>query len=433
MSDYGKGDTQWFVHDRFGMFIHWGLYSMAARREWVRHHEEISDRDYEIYFELFNPDLFNPKEWARAAREAGMKYFVFTTKHHEGFCMWDTKYTDYKITNTSFGRDALREVVDAFRAEGIRVGLYYSLIDWHHPDFVIDRTIGPYRNAGNLDELNRGRDMKRYAQYMRDQVTELLTQYGKVDVMWFDFSYPRADGTGKDHNDWESEKLIRLVRSLQPGIVVDNRLDLPGSGDIVTPEKYTPSRPMCDSAGNPVVWEGCQTLARSWGYSRDDADWKSPKQCIGLLINHVSRGGNLLMNVGPTSRGRLDNRVEELLQAYAEWMTFNSRSIYGCGVAPEEFITPLDCRYTYNPATNRLYLHLMDWPYRHVSLPGLAGRIRYAQLLADGSELHVCETSGEISSGFNNRNPSLDLPLLELPTHLPERGTLIPVIELFLN
>ena len=141
----GKGDTRWFVHDRFGMFIHWGLYSLPARHEWVRHAERIPNEAYEIYFEMFNPDLFDPKAWAKAAREAGMKYFVITTKHHEGFCLWDTKYTDYKVTNTPVGRDLLREIVDAFRGEGLKVGFYYSLLDWHHPDFTIDR-IHPLRD-----------------------------------------------------------------------------------------------------------------------------------------------------------------------------------------------------------------------------------------------------------------------------------------------
>ena len=141
----GKGNTAWFVRDRFGMFIHWGLYALPARHEWIRNIERIPNEDYEIYFEMFDPDLFDPKAWARAAREAGMKYFVITTKHHEGFCLWDTKYTNYKVTNTAAGRDLLREVVDAFRAEGLRVGFYYSLIDWHHPDFPIDR-IHPLRD-----------------------------------------------------------------------------------------------------------------------------------------------------------------------------------------------------------------------------------------------------------------------------------------------
>lgn len=183
------GDTSWFIHDRFGMFIHFGLYSLPARHEWIKSFEKIPEEKYQKYFEHFNPDLYDPKDWARQAREAGMKYVVLTTKHHEGFCLFDTKYTDYNVMNTPYGKDIVREYVDAFRAEGIHVGFYYSLIDWHHPDFTIDR-IHPRRDDENAEELNRGRDMKKYAKYMRDQVTELLTNYGKIDVLWFDFSYP---------------------------------------------------------------------------------------------------------------------------------------------------------------------------------------------------------------------------------------------------
>ncbi len=424
----GQGNTSWFVHDRFGMFIHWGLYALPARHEWIRNQERITDEDYRIYFELFNPDLFDPKAWARAAREAGMKYFVITTKHHEGFCLWDTQYTDYKVTNTPIGRDLLREIVDAFRAEGLKVGFYYSLLDWHHPDFTIDRH-HPLRDLPpeEIARLNAPRDMKRYARYLRDQVTELLTQYGKVDIIWFDFSYPGENGKGRD--DWESEKLYELVRRLQPGIIVDNRLDLPGSGDIETPEQFTPDRALVDEQGNPVVWEGCQTFSGSWGYFRDEMSWKSPRMCLEMLINHVSRGGNLLMNVGPTSRGYLDRRALDRLAAYGAWMKYNARAIYGCGAAPAEFQPPADCRYTWNPETRRLYLHCLVWPFKHLHLEGLANRVRYAQLLADGSEIRIRE---EKLDNLNSRTPQGALTL-ELPTLLPEQGCEIPVIELILK
>ena len=424
----GKGNTAWFVRDRFGMFIHWGLYALPARHEWIRNIERIPNEDYEIYFEMFDPDLFDPKAWARAAREAGMKYFVITTKHHEGFCLWVTKYTNYKVTNTAAGRDLLREVVDAFRAEGLRVGFYYSLIDWHHPDFPIDR-IHPLRDLPpeEIAKLNAPRDMKRYAQYMRDQVTELLTGYGKIDIIWFDFSYPGENGKG--HEDWESEKLYELVQRLQPGIIVDNRLDLPESADIVTPEQYTPDRGMVDADGRPVVWEGCQTFSGSWGYHRDEATWKSPRMCLEMLINHVSRGGNLLMNVGPTSRGYLDKRALDRLAAYGAWMRYNSRSIYGCGQAPAEFAAPEDCRFTWNPETKRLYLHCFAWPFKHIHLHGLGGKVRYAQLLADGSEIRMRESQGD---SLNSGTPENALTL-ELPVLLPEQGCEIPVIELILK
>ena len=424
MGNYGKGDTSWFTHDRFGMFIHWGLYSMPARHEWVRHNEKIDNETYQVYFDLFNPDLFDPKQWAKAAREAGMKYFVITTKHHEGFCLWDTKYTDYKAPNTPAGRDLLREVVDAFRAEGLRVGFYYSLIDWHHPDFTIDQ-IHPLWDKVDHDEFNKGRDMYRYAEYMRNQVTELLTNYGKIDVLWFDFSYPSR---GKGRDDWEPEKMIRLVRSLQPDIIVDNRLDLPGSGDIVTPEQFTPDRGMTDEEGNPVVWEGCQTFSGSWGYHRDETSWKSVEMCIQMLVNHVSRNGNLLMNVGPTSRGYIDQRALDRLAGYAEWMKYNSRSIYGCGAAPEEFPAPPDCRYTWNPETRRLYLHCFAWPFKHITLPNLADKVRYAQLLADGSEIRIRPRKEEAL----HQTAGTGELILELPVQLPT-GSTVPVIELFLK
>ena len=429
MGNYGKGDTSWFTHDRFGMFIHWGLYAMLGRHEWVKHREEITDQDYQVYFDLFNPDLFEPKEWAKAAREAGMKYFVITTKHHEGFCLWDSKYTDYKAPNTPAGRDLLREVVDAFRAEGLRVGFYYSLIDWHHPDFTLDR-VHPMRNKMKPEEFNKGRKLSRYAKYMRDQVTELLTNYGKIDILWFDFSYPGENGKG--HDEWESEKLIKQVRKLQPDIIVDNRLDLPGSGDIVTPEQYTPDKGMVDDKGNPVVWEGCQTLSGSWGYHRDEATWKSVKMCIEMLVNHVSRGGNLLMNVGPTSRGYLDQRAKDRLAGYAAWMKVHSRSIYGCGQAPAEFPVPADCRYTYNATTKCLYLHLFTWPFKHIHLDNLAGKVKYAQLLADGSEIKRREAGTAIHAALNSTSPGNALTL-ELPVLLPSACGDVPVIELFLK
>ena len=186
------GDTSWLIHDRFGMFIHFGLYSLPARHEWIKTMEKIKDEKYDTYFNLFNPDLLDAKEWAKKAKLAGMKYAVLTTKHHEGFCLFDSKYTDYKVTNTPYGKDIVREYVDAFRAEGLKIGFYYSLIDWHHEHFPID-VIHPLRDDPMAEQMDKGRDMKIYAEYMRNQVTELLTNYGKIDALWFDFSYPNPD------------------------------------------------------------------------------------------------------------------------------------------------------------------------------------------------------------------------------------------------
>jgi alpha-L-fucosidase len=227
------GDTGWYAHDRFGLFIHWGLYSMPARHEWVRNNEEIPTEVYdEKYFKRFDPDLYDPALWAKAAAGAGMKYFVVTAKHHEGFCLWDSKLTDYKATNTPAGRDLLKPMVEAFRNENMKVGLYYSLIDWHHPQYIIDNRIGPYRNSPDRDKMNVGRDQMKYADYLHGQTRELLTQFGPVDVMFFDFSYPpqapaeRTDFTkGKGREAWRSEELYKMVRQLQPKTVLNDRID----------------------------------------------------------------------------------------------------------------------------------------------------------------------------------------------------------------
>ena len=429
------GDVSWFTHDRFGMFIHWGLYAMPARHEWIKNREEISEEHYDLYFEHFNPDLYDPKEWARQAKAAGMKYVVMTTKHHEGFFMFDSKYTDYKCTNTPAGRDLVKEYVDAFRAEGLHVGFYYSLIDWHHPDFTIDM-YHPRRDDPDALEQNQGRDMRRYAEYMRNQVTELLTNYGKIDILWFDFSYSHLKGEGskawmkgKGKDDWEAEELIATARKLQPGIIIDNRTEI--DQDLWTPEQYQPTEWVRDpKTGELVTWEACQTFSGSWGYYRDEMTWKSPDMLIGMLVNTVSLGGNLLMNVGPTARGYLDRRAEGALKVYADWMKYNSRSIYGCTMAEPEFTAPADCRLTQSADGSRLYVHLFAYPFAHLKLKGLAGRVKYAQFLHDASELMFTEGKMDHFSAKDLERAD-DTLVLYLPPVKPD--CLVPVIELYLK
>jgi len=431
-----KGDTSWFVRDRFGMFIHWGLYAQGARHEWLMHRESIPVEEYERrYFKSFDPDLYNPEAWARAAAEAGMKYVVVTAKHHEGFCLWDTAYTDYKAPNTAARRDLLRPLVDACRAQGLRIGFYYSLIDWHHPDFVIDGRHGPYRELPDHERAKRnaGRNQSRYAAYMRNQVEELLTKYGPIDVLWFDFSYPDKDHPddptkGKNRTAWESEKLYRLVRKLQPQAVVDDRLDLPGCWDFKTPEQFQP-RAWVTVGGKRVVWEACQTFSGSWGYHRDEQSWRDADELIRTLIDGVSKGGNLLLNVGPTGRGEFDDRALSRLREIGVWMRRHSRSIYGCTEAPPEFKTPDNCRLTWNPATRRLYVHLFAWPYKQLFIEAPVARVAYAQLLHDASEVklgldawHAHQLEGASSAAV----VTLNLPLVR--PDVP-----VPVIELFVK
>ena len=417
---YQHGDIRWWQHDRFGMFIHWGIYSVPARGEWVHTRGSIMPEDYQKFAEFFTPDKFAPAEWARAARQAGMKYVVFTAKHHDGFCMWDSAYTDYKAD-----RDYVKEIVEAFRAEGLRIGLYYSLIDWHHEDFLVDC----YHPLRELDraELNKNRDQKRYCQYMRDQVRELLTNYGKIDIMWFDFTYPRPDG--KCAEDWEAEKLLALIRELAPHIIIDDRMGLPGAGDFVSPEQYVPHHGLRNPNGELLPWEGCQTFSGAWGYNRDETTWKTPHQLINLIVSHVAKGGNILLNVGPDARGRFDKRAMKALSAIGSWMNENSESIYGCTVAPEGLIPPEDCRYTYNPATGKLYVHLLAYPIKFLFLPGLKDKVRFARFLGDGSEITMKKANVEHS----NITPKLeqDVLMLQIPALAPD--TLVPVIELSLK
>lgn len=428
------GDTDWFVHDRFGMFLHFGLYALPARHEWVKTREKTKDEVYDRYFRHFNPDLFDAREWARRAKAAGMKYAVLTTKHHEGFCLFDSAYTDYKITNTPFGRDLVKEYADAFRAEGLKVGFYYSLLDWHHPDYTIDHN-HPLRDEPNAEELNCGRDMKKYAEYMRGQVRELLTNYGKIDILWFDFSFGRLASDpawmhGKGKDDWEAEKLIALARSLCPDLIIDNRAGI--EQDLWTPEQYQPTEWLRHKeTGELVTWEACQTFSGSWGYYRDEMTWKSPEQLVKMLITTVSYGGNLLMNVGPTARGTFDERANAALTVYGVWMKVNGRSIYGCTMAEPSLLPtmPKSCRYTESEDGERLYIHVFDYPYIFLEVHGLAGRVEYAQFLHDGSEIRF--TEGSVAHFSEGRTESEDLLVFELPVVKP--NVVVPVIEVFLK
>jgi alpha-L-fucosidase len=423
------GDTSWFTNDRFGMFIHWGLYALGARHEWLKNQELMTDARYERYFKFFDPDLYDPEVWAAAAADAGMKYFVVTTKHHEGFCLWDSKLTDYKATNTPARRDLLRPMVDAFRAQQLKVGFYHSLIDWHHPEFKLD-TLHPQRNLpeSEIAAINASRTQSKYAEYLHGQVKELLTEFGQVDVLWCDFSYPGPNGKGK--LDWNSEQLYQTIRELQPHVILNDRLDLPTGWDTKTPEQFQPRHwVMVD--GKPVVWEACQTFSGSWGYHRDESSWKSVEMLIQMLIDTVSKGGNLLLNVGPTGRGEFDVRALDRLHGMGAWMKRHARSIYGCTQAPKELgDPPQDCRYTYNPTTNRLYVHVLAWPFGQLYLDGLdAERVEYAQLLNDASEIAMkdIEPWQQTFSGEHQKNGlSLRLPITK-----PD--VTVPVIELFLK
>jgi alpha-L-fucosidase len=424
-----KERLAWWVHDRFGLFIHWGTYSLAGRHEWVKTRERISEEDYQQYFDHFNPDLYDPRDWARMAKAAGMKYAVITSKHHEGFTLFDSRFTDYKATNTPYGKDLLREWVDAFRAEGLKVGFYYSLIDWHHPEYTLDR-IHPRRpdNDEDYDKLNEERDMAAYREYLKNQVREIMTNYGKIDILWLDYSFPGK--RGKDRNDWGSVELVKMVRELQPDILINDRADLKeyaGGWDFTTPEQFKVPEWPTDEEGNRIPWETCQTFSGSWGYYRDELTWKDNRQLLGLLIESVSKGGNLLLNVGPTGRGTFDHRAQQVLANMGEWMKYNSRSIYGCTQAPDEFQVPDNCLLTYNPETNRLYIHLLEYPLQNFMLKGMKSKIEYAQFLHDASEIQITAPRGHwLRQELAEEDVNLLLPVVKPDVE-------IPVIEVFLR
>ena len=264
---------------------------------------------------------------------------------------------------------------------------------------------------------------------------ELLTDYGRIDIIWFDFSYSGRDvtdqlglewsaGTGKGKEDWGSEELVAMVRSLQPGIIMDDRLEV--GGDVVTPEEYQPREGM-QRDGSPVVWEACQTMNGSWGYYRDNYNWRPASMLLRMLIDAVSKGGNMLLNVGPTARGEFPIQAVERLEAIGEWMRLHGRSIYGCGVS--EYTAPTDCRLTQKG--KRLYLHVFDWPYRHIHLPGMADVVDYAQLLNDGSEIKMIVSDPHQSAQNTTMGGASGLLTLEIPVQKPD--VMVPVIELFLK
>ena len=425
----------WWTHGRFGLFVHFGLYAVPGRHEWVKSREAMTSEEYDgKYLSRFNPDLYDAKQWARVAKAAGMKYAVLTTKHHEGFCMWDTATTDYKITKTEFGRDVVREFVDAFRAEGLRVGFYFSIMDWHHPDYTVDHPhplMQRLKMRQGIDlkaevaKLNANRNMDRYRKYMFDQVRELLTDYGRIDIMWYDYT-PKGE-FGKTWQDWNAVELMKMTRQLQPHVLVDSRLDLMASDDgwdFVTPEQVkAASWPMV--RGRKVPWETCQTFSGSWGYHRDENTWKSVPQLIELLSETVSKGGNLIMNVGPTARGEFDCRAMDRLEGFAKWMHHNARSIYGCTAAPDGFKAPNGTALTYNPERNTLYVHLYDYPMGFLPLD-FYEKVKYAQFLHDGSEIFI-KRPGRHHGQTGELKPvgGLTLPMLKPNVE-------VPVIEIFL-
>ena len=349
---------KWWHEAKFGMFIHWGLYSVLGRHEWAMEHEGIPVAEFEQLAQRFKPKPAPARDWARLAKHAGMKYMVMTTKHHEGFCHFETKTTSYCAPKQAAGRDLVKEYVEAARAEGLHFGFYYSLMDWHHPD-----------GARCLkDEAAR----RRFVEYIHNHVRELMTQYGKIDILWYDVAWPlTAEG-------WESIAMNKMVRGLQPDIILNNRSNVPEDFD--TPEQEI-------QASKARAWEACMTMNDSWGYHRADDNWKSPKTCLRNLITCARDGGNYLLNIGPTADGSIPAESTRILTEVGNWMSKSSVSIYGaepCQVRSSEFIN-------FTRKGNTLYAHVYFWPGDTVALGGLQTKVLSAKLLAAGTPVQFTQ------------------------------------------
>ncbi|MEM6312782.1 MAG: alpha-L-fucosidase [Planctomycetota bacterium] len=405
----------WFDDARFGMFIHWGVYSVLATNEWAIKRDAIPKDVYRTYAERFDADRFDAKAWVEQAAAAGAKYVVFTTKHHDGFCMFDSKLTDWKVTNTPLGRDVAAELAEAVRGVGLRMGWYYSVWDLWHPG--LDGGDGRVDDEGNLlSNDGAWQPSEDGLAYMHGQIEELLGNYGKIDVLWFDV--PRA---GPEH--YRAAELMRRIRALQPDILVNDRLVKATGGeiepdarpDIVTPENKIPPHGLLDDQGRPARWESCMCHNEHWGYSRDDRTYKSAREVLGQLAEVTSKGGNLLLNVGPNARGEFPQPwTGAVLNAVGRWLDRNGQSIYGNG----------PCRLTHDGGQpfNAWFTDSFKWKvaytrrgddltlYAHVLrrsvdqtqlLPAFDGyAVQHVTLLDDGSDLPVRRTGP--SSGNPN-------------------------------
>jgi len=394
--------TTWFDTARFGMFIHWGLSSVRGwELSWpmvggnfaLPHCQNVAITDYYASADSFDPTHYDPREWARLAKRLGMQYAVLTTKHHDGFALFDTRLSSFSVMQAPYGKDIVRAWADAFRAEGLRLGVYFSLSDWHHPDYPpFTEAFKPY-NFANLPQPTP-EQWARYLDVLFGQVRELLSNYGRLDVIWFDGQWERIPA-----DRWKPDELRALIKSLQPEILINDRLA--ECGDFDTPEQFIPPQPLARP------WETCMTINESWGYNPSDTHYKSPRQLVHALCEVAGKGGNLLLNVGPMGDGRLPAEQIERLEAVAGWMAAHGESIVGTtpGLEPWQF---------YGPSTrrgDRLYLHLLMRPYETVCVRGVPiKRIRSVRALATGQALPYT-TRCAILDGFLNSDPMGELSI----------------------
>ena len=364
----------WWREAKFGMFIHWGLYAVPGgvwkgkpvdtAGEWIMFGGKIPVAEYEPLVQQFNPVKFDAKQWVQIAKNAGMKYIVITSKHHDGFCLFDSKLTDYDVMSTPFKRDIMKELSDACHEAGIKICWYHSILDWHHPDYL-PRGEGSPRPWDTRPK--EGANFERYLDYMNGELRELLTNYGEIGILWFD------GGWEHKAEDLHSQNIVDMIRSIQPKIIINNRCQIPQDYD--TPEQEIPA------TGIPGRdWETCMTMNDTWGFKSTDTNWKSKEDLIRKLVDIASKGGNFLLNVGPTAEGLIPDASVERLAALGDWLRVNGESIYGSSAS---VFKKLDWgRCTRKPGM--LYLHVFDWPKDgKLEVPGLKNELRRAYLLSD--------------------------------------------------
>jgi len=372
----------WWRTARLGMSLHLGAYSVAGRGEWLRSGEKLSVEQYQPYIEAFDPQPGCAREWARLAKDMGAGYVVLTAKHHDGFCLFDSALTSYKHRH-----DVVREYVEALRAEGLRVGLYYSLVDWHHPDYPAagDRQ-HPLRHDPASPARDARGDWSRYVAYMHGQVRELCTNYGVIDLLVFDFSY----WDFVDHA-WGAAELVRDLRRLQPNIIFNDRMSREGIkrtqppawvGDFDHAEQDIPRAAVRNEVGQMIPWESWFTVSNSWCFSPHDTHFKSAATLVRALVNCVSKGGNLMINVGPDARGHIQEAQQAPLRELGRWLELNAESIRGAG--PADLPKPEWGRWTQRG--QMLYAHLTEQPIGHVNLPGMRGKIADAMVISTNTQ-----------------------------------------------
>lgn len=378
---------QWFTDSRFGMFIHWGIYAIPALGEWSFAQQAWKENEYQDFAKKFNPDNFEPRKLAALAAGAGMKYVVFTTRHHDGFCMFDSHYTDYKVTNTPYGKDIVKEVVEAFRAEGLKIGFYHSLPDWTHPGYA-DQESPEYIQRKEL-HTPTPEEYAAFKDLLYNHIEQLVTEYGKIDLLFCDYTSKYKDGI----DYFDRDRILEMVYRHQPEIIVNDRLafskDNVRDFDYYTPEICVMNAPPVVK-GKDVIWESCTTMNDHWGYFEGDENYKDTHSLISALMGCVSRSGNMLLNVGPDAHGSIGETAENRLREMNEWFKVNGDAVYGCGQS--KYTPPFGCCYT--EKDGKIYCYLLITPVGDVILPELKGKIEKIKLLRTQEEVKIIDFWG---------------------------------------